>query len=191
MKINANSVRAGYILEHNGRLYIVTKTPEHTMPGKGGAFVQVEMKDIKNGVKLNERFRSNEDVTKAHVDQKDYQFLYSDDRFITLMDQETFEQVQINKELLGKNLKYLQENMILNVSFYENEPISVELPQSVILKVVQTEPVVKGQTAASSYKPAELENGMRIMVPPFIAEGDMLVVNTETDSYIERAKSIN
>ena len=188
MKINANSIRAGYILEHNGRLYVVSKTPEHTMPGKGGAFVQVEMKDLKNGVKLNERFRSNEDVFKAHVDQKNYQFLYSDDRFITLMDQETYEQIQISKDLVGKNLKYLQENMMISVSFYENDPISIELPANVVLKVVQTEPVVKGQTAASSYKPAELENGVRVMVPPFIAEGDMLVINTETDSYVERAK---
>lgn len=158
------------------------------MPGKGGAFVQVEMKDIKNGVKLNERFRSNEDVLKAHVDQKNYQFLYFDDRFVTLMDQENYEQIQLNKDLLGKNIKYLQENMILNVSFYQNDPIGVELPSSVVLKVVQTEPVVKGQTAASSYKPAELDNGMRIMVPPFIGEGDMIVVNTETDSYIERSR---
>jgi elongation factor P len=188
MKINANSIRAGYILEHNGRLYVVTKTPEHTMPGKGGAFVQVEMKDIKNGTKMNERFRSNEHVTKAHVDQKDYQFLYADSDTINLMDPETFEQIQLSKELLGKNLKYLQENMVLVVSFYETEPISVQLPSTVVLKVVQTEPVVKGQTAASSYKPAELDNGMRVTVPPFIDEGDIVIINTDTDSYIERAK---
>jgi elongation factor P len=188
MKINANSIRAGYILEHNGRLYVVSKMPEHTMPGKGGAFVQVEMKDIRSGTKMNERFRSNEDVIKAHVDQKDYQFLYADADSINMMDPETFEQIQLNKEILGKNVKYLQENMKVVVSFYDNEPISIELPSTVTLKVMHTEPVVKGQTAASSYKPAELDNGMRIMVPPFISEGTVIIVNTETDSYVERAK---
>ncbi|NRA74031.1 MAG: elongation factor P [Rickettsiales bacterium] len=188
MKINANSIRAGNILEHNGRLYVVSKTPEHTMPGKGGAFVQVEMKDLKTGTKVNERFRSSENVTKAYVEQKDYQFLYMDDEFIHLMEAETFEQIQLDKSILGDKAKYLKEDMKVKVDFYETTPINIELSQTVVLTVSETEPVVKGQTAANSYKPAVLDNDMRVTIPPFINIGDKIVVNTETDSYVERAK---
>lgn len=188
MKINANSIRAGNILEHNGKLYVVSKTPDHTMPGKGGAYVQVEMKDLKTGTKINERFRSNENVTKAYVEQKDYQFLYMDDDAIHLMEEETFEQIQLSKDILGDKAKYLKEDMKVKVDFYETTPINIELPQSVVLTVAETEPVVKGQTAASSYKPAVLDNGMRVTIPPFINIGDKIVVSTETDSYLERAK---
>lgn len=188
MKINANSIRAGNILEHDGKLYIVSKTPEHTMPGKGGAFVQVEMKDLKTGTKINERFRSSETVTKAYVDQKDCQFLYADDDFIHLMELESFEQIQLDKKILGDKIGYLKEEMKVKVSFYETTPINIELPASVILTVAETEPVVKGQTAANSYKPAVLDNGIRVTIPPFVNVGDSIVVNTETDSYVERAK---
>jgi len=187
MKINANSIKSGYILEHNKKLYVVSKPPKHTMPGKGGAFMQVEMKDLKTGTKINERFRSNEDVTKAHVDQKNCQFLYLD-KFINLMDTETFEQIQINKDVLGEKVSYLKEDMRVKVDFHENTPINVELPTTVILKIAETEPVVKGQTASGSYKPALLDNGMRITVPQFVNMGDEVVINTETDSYVERAK---
>jgi elongation factor P len=187
MKINANSIKAGQVLEYNGKLYVVSKNPDHTMPGKGGAFMQVEMKDLKTGTKINERFRSSETVTKAFLDQKDYQYLYTDD-FIHLMDVESFEQVQLNKELLGDKLKYLKENMIIKVSFHDATPVTVELPATVVLTIAETEPVVKGQTAAGSYKPAVLDNGMRVTIPQFINVGDRIVVNTETDSYLEREK---
>jgi len=188
MKINANSIRAGNILEHNGKLYVVSKTPEHTMPGKGGAFVQVEMKNLKTGTKVNERFRSSENVTRAYVEQKDYQFLYSDDDSIHLMDSTTFEQIQLDKEILGDKVRYLKEDMKVKVDFHETTPINIELPASVVLTIAETEPVVKGQTAANSYKPAVLDNGMRVTIPPFVNIGDKIVVNTETDSYVERAK---
>jgi elongation factor P len=188
MKINANSIKSGQVLEHNGKLYVVSKNPEHTMPGKGGAFVQVEMKDLKTGTKINERFRSNEHVVKAFVDQKDYQFLYSDDDSIHLMDSETFEQIQVSKNILGDKAGYLKEDMKVKVSIHDTTPIGIELPLTVILTINETEPVVKGQTASGSFKPAILDNGMRITIPQFINAGDKVVINTETDAYVERAK---
>ncbi|MCH9753498.1 MAG: elongation factor P [Alphaproteobacteria bacterium] len=188
MKINANSIRMGNVLEHNGKLYVVIKTPEHTMPGKGGAYVQVSMKDLQTGTKVNERFRSSEDVEKARLDQKENQFLYSDEDFIYLMDNESYEQIQVDKSMLDKKIAYLQEGMNVVVEFYETTPIKIELPSTVNLEVSETEPVVKGQTAASSYKPAVMENGIRVMVPPFIDPGTKIVVRTEDDTYVERCK---
>jgi elongation factor P len=187
MKINANSIKSGQVLEHNGKLFVVSKNPEHTMPGKGGAFVQVEMKDLKAGTKINERFRSSENVTKAFLDQKEYQFLYMDD-FIHLMETETFEQIQVNKDLLKSKARYLQENMKVKVSLHEGIPVIIELPATVVLTIEETEPVVKGQTASGSGKPAVLDNGIRITIPQFVNAGDKVVVNTETDSYLEREK---
>jgi len=188
MRINANSIRAGHVLEYNGKLCVVSKTPEHTMPGKGGAYVQVEMKDLKTGTKFNERFRSSEDVEKVRLDQKECKYLYSDDEFLYLLDNESFEQVQINKDMIGDKIAYLQEDMNIDVEFHEGNPLKVALPDSVVLEIKETEPVVKGQTAASSYKPAILENGIRIMVPPFIDAGTKVIVKTEDNSYVERAK---
>jgi len=188
MKIIANSIRTGNVLIHNGRLYMVTKTPEHTKPGKGGAFVQVEMKDIKTGTKLNERFSSSVNVEKAKLDQKDYQYLYMEGENIVLMDNETYEQTYLNSDIIGDKVAYLQDGMKIVLESYEGDPISFELPETVILTVTETEPVVKGQTAASSYKPATLENGLRVMVPPFINSDDKIVVRTADDSYVERAK---
>jgi elongation factor P len=188
MKIGPNSIRAGHILEYKGKLYVVSKTPEHTMPGKGGAFVQVEMKDIKTGTKINERFRSAETVEKIRVDVSEYQFLYLDENFINLMNLEDYEQTQIEKSYLGDKAAYLTEGMVVKVDSYDNTIVSITLPSSVIGVVAETEPVVKGQTAASSYKPAVLENGVRVMVPPFINQGDRIVVNTEDNTYIERDK---
>jgi elongation factor P len=188
MKINANSIRAGNVLEHNGRLYIVSKTPDHTMPGKGGAFVQVEMKDIKNGTKINERFRSTENAERVRLDQKEYQFLFIENNQLNLMDIENFEQITINEELIGDKIAYLQDGMVVTVEMYEESPLKILLPDTVVLNVIETEPVVKGQTAASSYKPAILENGVRIMVPPFIDPDTKVVVKTEDDTYVERYK---
>jgi elongation factor P len=188
MKINANSIRAGNVLEHNGRLWMVSKTPSWAMPGKGGAFVQVEMKDLKTGTKLNERFRSNEEVEKVRLDQKDYQFLYFEDEMIVLMDKIDFEQISVPKALLGERSLLLKDGVEVVVESYEESPINVMLPDTMIVKVVETEPVVKGQTVSSSYKPAKLENGMRIMVPPFIDADTDIVIKTEDISYVERAK---
>lgn len=188
MRINANSIRAGHVLEYNGKLCVVSKTPEHTMPGKGGAYVQVEMKDLKTGTKFNERFRSSEDVEKVRLDQKECKYLYSDDEFLYLLDNESFEQIQINKDMIGDKIAYLQEDMNIDVEFHEGNALKVALPDSVILEIKETEPVVKGQTAASSYKPAILENGIRIMVPPFVDAGTKVIVKTEDNTYVERAK---
>ena len=150
MKINANSIRLGTILEHNNRLWIVVKNPEHTQPGKGGAYVQIEMKDVKTGSKLNERFSSSDSVEKVRLDDKKYQFLYFEDENLTLMDGETFEQISIDKKLLGDQLPYLQDGMILTLELYNEEVINANLPEKVTVIVDQTEPVIKGQTATAS-----------------------------------------
>ncbi len=188
MKINANSIRLGTVLEHNNRLWIVVKNPEHTQPGKGGAYVQVEMKDIKTGTKLNERFSSSETVEKVRLDEKEFQFLYFDEDNLTLMDNETFEQILVNKNILGDQLPYVQDGMNLTVELYNEEIITARVPERVIATIEQTEPVVKGQTAAASYKPAILDNGVRVMVPPFVDPGDKIVVRTTDSTYVERAK---
>ncbi len=187
MKINANSIRPGNVLEHKNRLWVVAKIA-HTQPGKGGAYIQVEMKDIKEGTKLNERFRSSEDVEKAHLEEISYQYLYTDGNQLTLMDTENYEQVLVNQELAGDPLDFLQDGMMISVVSHDGNPISVQLPEHVTLAIEETEAVVKGQTAASSNKPAVLENGVRIMVPPFINVGDKVVVKTSDRSYVERAK---
>ena len=184
---NANSIRVGNIIEHNGKLCAVMRTA-HTQPGKGGAYVQMELRDIKTGTKLNERFRSSENLEKVRLDQKDYQFLYEEGEFLVLMDQENFEQVHFAKDLAGDAIVYLQDGMMIMVETYEGDPVSIELPEQVTLAIAETEAVVKGQTAASSYKPAVLENGVRVMVPPFIESGDRIVVRTEDNAYLERAK---
>lgn len=187
MKINGVEIKIGNVLEHNARLWVVTKT-QHVKPGKGGAFNQVEMKDLKSGTKLNERFRSDETVERVRLDQIDYQFLYADGDKLHFMHQETFEQVELDAALLDDRLPFLQENMICVVESYEGDPISIEMPIHVTLEIAETEPVVKGQTASSSYKPAVLSNGVRILVPPFINAGDKVVVNTSEATYVERAK---
>lgn len=186
-KISANSIRIGNILEYREGLYKVLKK-SHTQPGKGGAYVQLEMKNITTGVKINERLRSTEDVEKAHLDEVEYQYLYSDDVFITVMDNSSYEQKEISVELLGDSIVYLQDGMTLTVEVYDGDVIAVNLPETVELEVVETESVVKGQTAASSNKPAVLENGVRVMVPPFIESGNKIVVRTSDSEYMERVK---
>ncbi|MCE3232943.1 MAG: elongation factor [Rickettsiaceae bacterium] len=187
MKINANSIRPGNVLEHNAKLWVVTKI-SHTKPGKGGAYMQVEMKDIKTGTKLNERFRSAEDVERASLESTEYQFLYKDGDNLTLMDLNSYEQMQVSAELAGEPLVFLKDEMMIKVVSHEGNPIAVELPEDVILEVTEADAVVKGQTAASSYKPAVLENGARVLVPPFIEVGTRIVVKTADGSYVERAK---
>ncbi|MDR1475676.1 MAG: elongation factor P [Holosporales bacterium] len=187
MKIDGNAVRIGMLLEHKSRLWSVVKA-QHVKPGKGGAYMQVELKDIKSGSKLNERFRAGESVERIHLDENEFQFLYKDGVNFIFMNNGNFEQISLSEDQVGPSAAYLKENMNVLISFYEGEVISVALPDTVVMEVVETEPVVKGQTAASSYKPAVLDNGVRIMVPPHIEIGTKVVVNTNDDSYVERAK---
>lgn len=186
-KISGVEIRPGNILEYNGKLWAVLKT-QHTQPGKGGAYMQVEMKDVVNGTKTNERFRSADTVERVRLDQKDFLYLYSEGENLVLMDQESYEQILISKEMVGDAIQFLQDNMQVTAELHDGTPLTIALPDSVVLTVAETEPTVKGQTAASSYKPALMENGSRVMVPPFIGSGDKIKVNTIDASYIERAK---
>jgi elongation factor P len=188
MKINGNEIRPGYVLEHKDRLWMAVKA-EHVKPGKGPAYQQVELKDLIDGTKLNERFRAAETVERVRLEEREYQFLYEDGDQLNLMDQETFEQVALSKDLLGDSLPFLQEGMVLTVQTYDGRPLMARLPETAVLEVVQADPVVKGQTAAASYKPAVLENGVRIMVPPHIEAGTKVVVNIAEATYVERAKA--
>ncbi|NIA70509.1 elongation factor P [Pelagibius litoralis] len=187
MKINGNAIRPGNVIEHKNRLWRAVKT-QHTQPGKGGAYLQVELKDLRDGTKLNERFRASEDVERVRLDQKAFQFLFADGDMLTFMDNDTYEQIMLNKDLVGEPVIFLQDGMAVTIESYEDEPISVMLPETVVMEIVEADAVVKGQTASSSYKPAKLENGARVMVPPHIASGTRIVVNTADASYVERAK---
>ena len=188
MKINANSIRPGNVLKHNNKLWVVAKIM-HTQPGKGGAYIQVEMKDIIEGTKLNERFRSSEDVERAHLEEADYQYLFTEGDFITLMDLNTYEQITLNKDLVGDALVFLQDGMMIRVISNDNKVLSVELPEMAIYEISETEAVIKGQTAASSGKPAILENGVRVIVPQFMSSGEKVVVRISDGTYVERAKN--
>ena len=187
MKILGNEIKPGMIIEHKNDLWSVLKT-QHVKPGKGGAFNQVELKSVKKGTKLNERFRSSDSVERAILDDKKFNFLYEDNNNCHFMDQINYEQIQINKSLLGEKSKLLKENMEVNVQFYDDQALSVDLPSSVELKIETTEAAIKGQTASSSYKPASLENGIKIMVPPFINVDDKIILNTRTLEYVKKVK---
>ncbi len=185
-KINGNEIRPGNVLEHNDGLWAAVKV-DHVKPGKGGAFAQVELRNLRNGSKLNERFRSADKVERARQEQKDQQILYEDDGMLMFMDTETYEQIQLPADLLGDRRPFLQDGMTIVVEFYEEEALNAKVPQKVTCKIVETEPVVKGQTAANSFKPAILDNGVKVMVPPFVGQDEMIVVNTDTMDYSERA----
>ena len=185
-KINGNEIRPGNVLEHNGGLWAAVKVDD-VKPGKGGAFAQVEMRHLRNGSKLNERFRSADKVERVRLEQKDQQFLFEDSGMLVVMDTETYEQVQLDAELLGDTRPFLQDGMMIVVEYHEEEALNARLPQKVVCKIAETEPVVKGQTAANSFKPAVLENGVKITVPPFVGQDEDIVVNTETMEYVERA----
>jgi elongation factor P len=187
MKISAVDIRPGNVLEHQGRLWAVTKT-QHVQPGKGGAFMQVEMKDIKIGTKLNERFRSEDSVERVRLDEMPFQFLYANGDEYSFMNSETYESITLTADQIGEQADFLAENMAVIILHYQDEPISVQLPETVVLQVVEADAVVKGQTASSSYKPAKLSNGRRVMVPPFIESGTLVVVNTATGEYMKRAE---
>ncbi len=185
-KINGNEIRPGNVLDHEGGLWSAVKV-NHVKPGKGGAFAQVELKNLRDGRKLNERFRSEDKVEQVRLDQKDQQFLYENDGMLVFMDNETFEQIELSADLLGDRRPFLQDGMIATIEYFGDEPLSMQIPQKVTCTVVETEPVVKGQTAANSYKPAILDNGVRVMVPPFVGTDEAIVVNTELFEYVERA----
>jgi len=185
-KINGNEIKPGNVLEHDNGLWAAVKV-EHVKPGKGGAFAQVELKNLRTGSKLNERFRSADKVERVRLEQKDQQFLYETDGMLVFMDVETFEQLELPADLLGRRRPFLQDGMTIAVEFYDDEAINASLPQKVTCGVIETEPVVKGQTAANSFKPAILDNGLKVMVPPFIDQGEKINVNTETIEYSERA----
>ncbi|MGI9439891.1 MAG: elongation factor P [Parvibaculales bacterium] len=187
MKINGNEIRPGYVIQHNGDLWMAVKL-HHVKPGKGGAFAQVELKNLVNGSKLNERFRSSETVERVRLEQGNYQFLYENDGALTFMNTQNYEQIELQSDFVGERAAFLQDGMMVVVESYENKPIGIRLPDHVSLAIQETEPVVKGQTAASSSKPAILENGLRVMVPPFIEVGDKVVIDTNEVTYIERAK---
>jgi len=187
MKILGNEIKPGMVIEHKEDLWSVIKA-NHVKPGKGGAFNQVELKSIKRGTKLNERFRSSDSVERAILDDKKFNFLYEDENNCHFMDQINYEQIQINKSTLGEKNKLLKENMEVSVQFYEDQPLSIDLPSSVELKIETTDAAIKGQTASSSYKPATLENGIKIMVPPFINSDDKIILDTRTLEYIKKIK---
>ncbi|WIY23536.1 elongation factor P [Parasedimentitalea psychrophila] len=185
-KINGNEIRPGAVLEHNGGLWAAVKV-DHVKPGKGGAFAQVELRNLRNGSKLNERFRSADKVEKVRLEQKDQQFLYENDGMLVFMDIETYEQIELPTELLGDRRPFLQDGMTIVVEFHNTEALHAKVPQKVTCKVAETEPVVKGQTAAKSFKPAVLDNGIKVMVPPFVGQDELIIVNTDTMEYAERA----
>ncbi|MGQ9368985.1 elongation factor P [Azospirillum sp. ST 5-10] len=187
MKVNANTMRPGHVLEHNGKLWVIQKTAI-VQPGKGGAFIQLEMKDVRTGTKSIERFRTQETVERARLDEHEMTYLFSDGDMHTFMDKESYEQIGIPGDIVGEQAVFLQDGMEVTVQSFEGAPLSVELPPKVTLQIVEADPVVKGQTASSSYKPAKLENGVSILVPPHIEAGTRVVVDTSTGEYVERAK---
>ncbi|PSM19467.1 MULTISPECIES: elongation factor P [Nitratireductor] len=186
MKINGNEIRPGNVIEHNGGLWVAVKT-NAVKPGKGGAYNQVELKNLIDGTKLNERFRAAETVERVRLEQKDFTYLYQQDESLVFMDAETYEQLELQKDFVGDRSSFLQDGMTVTVELYQEKPIGVSLPDQVTLTIAEADPVVKGQTAASSYKPAMLENGVRVMVPPFIESGERIVVDTNEITYIRRA----
>ena len=185
MKINAGEIRIGMLIEHKNDLWQVLKT-QHVKPGKGGAFAQVEMKSVNKNTKLNERFRSSETVEKASLEEINYNFLYEDENNYFFMEPKSFEQIEIKKDLIGEKGKLLSENLEVSVSFYNDSPMSVDLPNHIICEIETTDAALRGQTVSSSYKPAILNNGLNIQVPPFINTGDKVVVDTRNLEYVKK-----
>lgn len=186
MKIGGTQVRMGMVIEYEGKLCLVVKHEIRT-PGNLSSFNQVELRDIKTGTKANTRLGQSDMVEQVRIDRKKYQYLYAEDNNLVLMDNESYEQIYIKKEMVGDAIAYLQDGMEVEVEIYEGQPLTIALPEQVTLEVRETEPVVKGQTASSSYKPAIMDNGVRVMVPPFITPGEKIIVNTSDSSYVGRA----
>lgn len=187
MKIAGNEIKPGAVIEHDGSLWVAVKT-QAVKPGKGGAYNQVELKNLFDGRKLNERFRSAESVEAIELDFKPYTFLYESGEMLTFMDKETFDQIEIAKDFMGERAAFLSDGMEVKVESYEGKPITVKLPVQVMQTVVETDPAVKGQTAAPSYKPAILDNGLKVMVPPFIDVGSKIIISTDEVEYVKRAE---
>ncbi|MBV0891110.1 elongation factor P [Paracoccus sp. Z118] len=187
MKVIASSLRKGNVVEIDDRLYVVL-TAQNFHPGKGTPVTQVDMRRISDGTKVSERWRTTEQVERAHVDERSYDFLYEDGEGYHFMEPESYDQVVASADMIGDQKAYLQEGMRVFLQIYNGVPIAMELPQKITVEITETEPVVKGQTASSSYKPATVDNGLRVMVPPHIGVGTRIVINTEDNSYVERAK---
>jgi len=185
MKISGNEIKPGMLLEHKDDLWEVLKT-QHVKPGKGGAFNQVEMKSVKKGTKLNERFRSSDTVEKASLEEINFNYLYEDEEYYYFINQKSFEQINIKKNIIGEKGKFLKEELEVKINFYEEKPLSLELPKQVNCKIESTDVALKGQTVSSSYKPAILDNGTKIQVPPFIESGDEIIVDTRSIEYIKK-----
>ena len=185
MKINAGEIRVGMLLEYKNDLWQVLKT-QHVKPGKGGAFAQVEMKSVNKNTKLNERFRSSDSVEKATIDEVDFNFLYSDENEYFFIDQKTFEQISIKKDMVSEKGKFLKEDLNVSISFYNEIPLKIDLPNQISCKIESTDVALKGQTVSSSYKPAILDNGLSIQVPPFIEAGDEVIVDTRNLEYVKK-----
>lgn len=186
-KIIANAIKPGNVLQHQGTLWVAVKT-SHVKPGKGGAFALVELKNLLDGRKLNERFRSSDTVDRITLEQKKYSYLYENGDMLVFMDSATYEQIELAKDFVGEDqVRFLQDNMEVEVEFHEERPIGISLPQQVVLEIIEAEAVVKGQTASGSYKPAVASNGMRIMIPPYMEAGERVLVDTETGEYLRRA----
>jgi elongation factor P len=188
MKISANEIKLGNILDYKGELWYVAKNPEHTKPGKGGAYVQVELKNLKTGSKLNQRFSSTETVEKAFLENRKMQYLYSEDTHLVLMDPVSFEQLLLDKNLIEEKLPLLNDGMDVEVEFYKDMPLSIKLPANMVVEISETAPAIKGATVTSSYKPAILTNGLKVMVPPYLVTGEKIIIKTEDLTFVERAK---
>ncbi len=187
MKINGNEVRPGNVIEHDGSLWVAVKA-QAVKPGKGPAYNQVELKNLIDGRKLNNRFGSDEKVERARIDTKDFQYLYKEGDMLVFMDTDTYEQINLAEEFVGERAAFLQDGMAVTLEMHDERPIGISLPDQVTLAITETEPTIKGQTAASSYKPAMLENGVRVMVPPFVGVGERIVVDTNEIAYVRRAE---
>jgi elongation factor P len=186
MKINGNAIRPGDVIDHQGGIWVAVKT-QHVKPGKGGAFAQVELKNLIDGRKLNERFRADDRVEQVELERADFSYLYDSGDALVFMNQETYEQVELSKAFVGDQAQFLQEGMKVKIASHEERPIGLTLPETVVLEVVEAEPTIKGQTASSSYKPAVASNGMRIMIPPFMDVGERILISTDTGEYLRRA----
>ena len=185
MKISANEIKVGMLIEYKNDLWEILKS-QHVKPGKGGAFNQIEMKNINNGTKLNERFRSNENIEKAIITEENYNFLYNDKNDFYFINSKNFEQIVLQEKLLSEKKNMLIENLEVKISFYDEKPIFIDLPKQIEFEVVETDTALKGQTVSSSYKPAKLSNGIKVQVPPFINVGDKITVDTKTIEYIKK-----
>ncbi len=187
MKINGNEIRPGYVIEYQNTLWVAVKTMA-VKPGKGPAYNQVELKNLIDGRKLNNRFGSDEKVERGRLEQKDFQYLYKEGDSLVFMDTDTYDQISLAEEFVGERALFLQDGMTVTLEMHDERPIGIKLPDYVTLQIVEADPVVKGQTAASSYKNATLENGLRILVPPFISAGEKVIVNTDEVAYVKRAE---